>query len=108
MTDTDDTVRWLVLHKGEFKGIGKRGKKDVYQLGMLIGNLEKWIYKSCKYDQGQRTGTKSSTVMYDVNRQLLMSISNLRNFTGENICEDLEEYIEFFDGEQRALKQNDK
>jgi hypothetical protein len=24
MTDTDDAVRWLALHKGEFKGISKR------------------------------------------------------------------------------------
>jgi hypothetical protein len=82
---------------------------------MLIGNLEKVIYKLGKYDQdchglgeGQRTGTKSSTVMYDVIRQLLMSISNLRNFTADNICEDLQEYMEFLVGEQRVLKQNDK
>ena len=106
----EDPLRWLVLHKGEFKGRGKRGEKDLYQLGMLIGNLEKVIYKLCEFGlgEGERTGTKSSTVMYDITNQLLISFSNLKNFTGENICEDLEERIEFFDGEQRALKQNDK
>ena len=56
----------------------------------------------------QRTGTKSTMGKYDVCRQLLMSICNLKNFAVENICEDNQECFEFLDGEEGALEQNDK
>ena len=46
--------------------------------------------------------------MSDVNRQLLILITNLTKFTEDVICEDLQELMEFlYDGRTMRLEDND-